>query len=105
MKPDSFVNGVRRPETILVISDGEPSDRVAVERVIIDATHKYMTRDEDLSITFIQVGNDSGAERWLQHLDDGLQTRGARFDCVDTMSFSKMKSISFNELIDLSVRS
>ncbi len=66
VKPDSFEpNGSRRPETILVITDGEPSDKADVEKVIINATKKYMQRDEDLSITFIQIGNDVAATAWL----------------------------------------
>ena len=70
-------SGKRRPETLLVISDGEPSDRDEVERVIINATKQYMSVDEDLSITFIQVGNDKDAEKWLAALDDDLQSKGA----------------------------
>ena len=66
VKPDSFEsNGSRRPETILVITDGEPSDKSEVEKVIINATKKYMQRDEDLSITFVQIGNDESATSWL----------------------------------------
>ncbi len=66
VKPDSFEpNGSRRPETILVITDGEPSDKSEVEKVIINATKKYMRRDEDLSITFIQIGDDAAATAWL----------------------------------------
>ena len=78
VKPDGVDrSGKRRPETLLVISDGEPSDREEVERVIINATKQYMTVDEDLSITFIQVGNDKDAEKWLAALDDDLQSKGA----------------------------
>ncbi len=144
VKPDSFEpNGSRRPETILVITDGEPSDKTEVEKVIINATKKYMKRDEDLSITFVQIGNDEGATSWLTgscsrwlylfqfghryvfvvpschvnlsyeiferalfvfaELDDGLQARGARFDCVDTLTWADAEGTSFDELIRLSI--
>ena len=104
VKPDTFEAGKRRPETILVITDGEPSDRDAVERVIINATKQHMRVDEDLSITFIQVGNDKEAAAWLTKLDDDLEAHGARFDCVDCMSFEDMQGTSFTELVRLSIQ-
>ena len=59
VKPDAYEpDGTRRPETILVITDGAPTDRKKVEECIIRATHQYMEREEDLSITFMQIGND-----------------------------------------------
>lgn len=45
-------------ETILVVTDGEPDDRKAVFEVIIDAS-RQIDRDEELAISFIQVGSDS----------------------------------------------
>ena len=104
VKPDGVdSSGARRPETVLVISDGEPSDQKAVERVIINATKQYMKKDSDLSITFIQVGEDETAARWLAELDDGLEAAGAAFDCVDTIGFKDLQGTSFAELIRLSL--
>jgi uncharacterized protein YegL len=105
VKPDGFdADGRRRPETVLVITDGEPSDRAEVEDVIIRATQQYMQADEDLSITFVQIGNDAGASRWLNELDEGLQKRGARFDCVDVMGYEDMKGTDFVEFIRMSLQ-
>lgn len=53
------VNG----ETILVVTDGEPDDRKAVMKVIIEASRR-MERDEELAISFIQVGKDPQATRF-----------------------------------------
>lgn len=39
-------------ETILVVTDGEPDDRKAVMRVIIEASQR-MEQDEELAISFI----------------------------------------------------
>ena len=39
-------------ETILVVTDGEPNDRKAVMRVIVEAS-RQMDRDEELAISFI----------------------------------------------------
>jgi len=68
------------PTTILVITDGEPDDRAAVERMIKDAANR-LNRDDELSISFIQVGRDAPATRWLRKIDDQLV--GAKFDIVD----------------------
>ena len=104
VKPDGVdASGARRPETILVISDGEPNDKKEVEQVIIKATREYMQNDSDLSITFIQVGNDETAARWLAELDDGLEAAGAKFDCVDTIGFGDLQGTSFADLIRLSL--
>ncbi|RMF20981.1 MAG: VWA domain-containing protein, partial [Cyanobacteria bacterium J083] len=70
-------------ETIIVITDGEPDDRKAVMRVIIEASRK-IDRDEELAISLIQVGKDRTATEFLKALDDQLQAAGAKFDIVDT---------------------
>jgi Mg-chelatase subunit ChlD len=45
-------------QTILVITDGVPDNKIAVEQVIINATKTIMEKDEDLSITIVQVAID-----------------------------------------------
>ncbi|MFM6203295.1 MAG: hypothetical protein ACKPE1_29890, partial [Dolichospermum sp.] len=54
-------------ETILVVTDGEPDDRKAVMKVIIEASRR-LDKDEELAISFIQVGNDPQATRFLKIL-------------------------------------
>ncbi|MBE9129916.1 MULTISPECIES: vWA domain-containing protein [unclassified Coleofasciculus] len=85
-------------ETILVITDGEPDDRKAVMRVIIEAS-RHMERDEELAISLIQVGNDSTATRFLKALDDELQGAGAKFDIVDTVTLDDMADMSLAEVL------
>lgn len=85
-------------ETILVITDGEPDDRKAVMEVIIDATRR-MERDEELAISFIQVGNDTGATKFLKALDDQLQGVGAQFDICDTITIEDMGDLSLSEVL------
>lgn len=85
-------------ETILVITDGEPDDRRAVMRVIIEASRK-MDRDEELAISLIQVGNDQTATRFLKVLDDELQTAGAKFDIVDTVTIEDMEDMTLTEAL------
>lgn len=82
-------------ETILVVTDGEPDDRKAVMKVIIEASRR-MDRDEELAISFIQVGKDPHASRFLKVLDDELQTAGAKFDICDTITMDDMEDMSLS---------
>ena len=85
-------------ETILVITDGEPDDRKAVMKVIIE-TSRRMDRDEELAISFIQVGKDPHATRFLKVLDDEMQSAGAKFDICDTITMDDMEDYSLSEIL------
>ncbi|MEH2086150.1 vWA domain-containing protein [Nostoc sp.] len=85
-------------ETILVVTDGEPDDRKAVMRVIIEASRR-IERDEELAISFIQVGTDQQATRFLKVLDDELQSAGAKFDICDTITMEDMEDLSLSEVL------
>ena len=85
-------------ETILVITDGEPDDRKAVMKVIIE-TSRRMDRDEELAISFIQVGTDPHATRFLKVLDDEMQSAGAKFDICDTITMEDMEDYSLSEVL------
>lgn len=93
-------NGQTKPngETILVITDGEPDDRKAVMRVIIEAANK-IDHDEELGISLIQVGNDKTATQFLKALDDELQGVGAKFDIVDTITMEDMEDMSLADIL------
>src|SRR6476469_2239570 len=85
-------------ETILVITDGEPDDRRAVIEVIVNAS-RQIDRDEELAISFIQVGNDPQASKFLKALDDQMQGIGAKFDICDTITFDDMADMSLAEVL------
>ncbi|MBF2019327.1 MAG: VWA domain-containing protein [Hydrococcus sp. C42_A2020_068] len=85
-------------EIFLVVSDGEPDDRIAVSEVILNVTRK-MDRDEELGISLIQVGCDPGVAKYLKSLDDLLQGLGAKFDIVDTVSFDEMENLTLTEVL------
>ena len=87
---------------ILVIIDGEPNDKKAVEKVLINAS-KQMTAEGDLSVTLIQVGNDQLAVTWLDSLEVGLKNGGAKFALADTMSHGQLKAGKFVEIVKKSV--
>merc|ERR1719343_1469030 len=86
MEPDT----VGRAETIFILTDGGASDPDKVSRSIIEYTKK-MCKPEMLSISFIQVGQDGGARRYLNSLDDDLENLGAKFDIVDAMTKDEME--------------
>ncbi|MFO0563541.1 MAG: VWA domain-containing protein [Polyangiales bacterium] len=87
-----------KPETILVVTDGEPDDPRAVMKVIIEASRK-LERDEELAVSFVQVGDDPGAARFLKALDDDLGRAGARFDIVDTLTITDLEDRPLSEVL------
>lgn len=91
---------LKNGETVLVITDGEPNDRQAVARCIKEVTGQ-MDADPELAISFLQVGKDQAAQSFLQHLDDGLEKEGAKFDIVDTKTFAEIeeKGMTLTEVL------
>ena len=89
----------KRETTILVITDGAPDSQSEVEDVIKKAANRLM-RDEDLSVTFVQIGNDQSATKFLKKLDDDLE---CKFDIVDTVTVEEMEGMSFEALIEKSI--
>ena len=85
-------------EIILVVTDGEPDDRKAVMEVIIEASHR-IDKDEELGISFIQVGTDPQATRFLKLLDDELQSAGAKFDICDTVTMEDMEDMTLTDVL------
>ncbi len=85
-------------ETILVVTDGEPDDRLAVMRAIVEASRKA-ERDEELALSLVQVGSDPGARRFLKTLDDELLGAGARFDICDTVTMDEMEDMGLTEVL------
>jgi vWA found in TerF C terminus len=85
-------------ETFLIVTDGEPSDRKAVMRMIVEAS-RQIDRDEEIGIAIVQVGRDKKANEFLQALDEQLQSAGAKFDIVDTITMDKMEDMTLAEVL------
>ncbi|MBO9997811.1 MAG: VWA domain-containing protein [Cyanobacteria bacterium SID2] len=85
-------------ETFLVITDGEPDDRKEVIKLIIQAS-RQIDRDEELAMSFIQVGNDPKVTEYLKALDDRLVEAGAKFDIVDTVTLDDMAGQSLTDVL------
>jgi hypothetical protein len=87
-------------EIILVVTDGQPDNRESVIREIVEATQR-IDRDEELGISFIQIGNDPDAAAFLKALDGELQDLGAKFDIVDTITIQEIEeeALSLKEFL------
>jgi hypothetical protein len=52
-----------------------------------------------LAISFVQVGSDPQATKFLKILDDELQSVGAKFDIVDTITIDDMEDMTLTEVL------
>ena len=85
-------------ETMLVITDDIPDEPKEIIKIIIDASHK-IDRDEELGISFIQIGKDKKAREYFQALDDLLEDAGAKFDIVDTVTMDDLEKMSLQQVL------
>ncbi len=90
--------GDKKGTILAVVTDGVPDDQAAVEKEII-ALSNSLTTDDDFGITFLQVGNDVEATKYLKGLDDSLQGKGAKFDIVDTKTFDELNGLSLTDAL------
>jgi uncharacterized protein YegL len=75
-----------KKDFIIVFTDGVPDNRKAAADVI-RAQSNRQTNDDDCTILFVQVGNDSAARAYLKSLDDDLT--GCKFDIVDAKTMDE----------------
>lgn len=91
-----------KPTTVLVFTDGEPSDgatgQKAVAKLLIDTANK-LEGDAELGISFIQIGRDPAATAFLKKLDDDLQSAGAKFDIVDAKTCDDLDSVNPTDIL------
>lgn len=69
-----------------VISDGEPSDRGQVATAIARATQR-MQRPDEITVSFLQIGNERDGASALTYFDNNLMREGAMQDIVDVEPF------------------
>lgn len=82
-------------QIIIVVIDGEPSDRMAVVKTIVKASQQIES-DQELGIGFVQVGTDPMTKGFFTSLDDDLHTFGAHLDIVD---YKVLDTLELNFLI------
>lgn len=84
-----LANASAKNAFITVLTDGEPQDKESPAKTIV-AQANSQTKDEECTVLFIQVGDDSAATAYLKNLDDGLQAQGAKFDIVDVKTVDQV---------------
>jgi hypothetical protein len=86
-------------EIIVVILDQHGIDGIGeLQNLIVKAT-TMMEKNEELGITFIQIGDDAVTRQFLTGLDDGLTQVGAEFDMVDTKYWHEIKRRSILQFL------
>lgn len=85
---------------ILVLTDGVPDSQSAVKDSITKAANK-LERDEEIGIQFVQIGDDAGAAKFLNDLDDNL--KGAKFDIVNSLTREEAEGYSVEQLLWLAL--
>ena len=77
-----YFNGPKtKPITYVVMTDGAASDPRVVETALRNAAQASGS-GEQIAVAFWQIGNDAGAAKFLQRLDDEL----GEIDIVDTQT-------------------
>ena len=78
---------------IVVVLDEKPENSAAIAEIIVSAANK-IDRDEEIGVSFIQIGDDLKTQKFLIDLDTNLQVQGAKFDIVDTKFWHEIKRSS-----------
>lgn len=84
-----------------VITDGSPQEKDSVKELICGFTQ--VVPKGQLSISFVQIGQDLDAQKFLHELDEELKPLGALYDMVDCLSRDDLPRLSFDELIQSSL--
>lgn len=91
-----------KPIIVICITDGAPSDQNAVDKVLVDHANS-LAEDAETGVTFVQIGKDPQARAFLKHLDDNLQSKGAKFDIVDCKNEEEMDKISIVDILEMAI--
>ena len=87
-----------KPTVALFFTDGQPDDKETAAQELISIANS-LEKDEDFAISFIQVGDDAEAAKFLASLDDDLQAKGAKFDVVDTITQAEAETLTLPQII------
>jgi hypothetical protein len=78
---------------IVAVLDEKPENSAAVAEIIVSAANK-IDKDQEIGVSFIQIGDDLKTREFLIDLDTNLQAQGAKFDIVDTKFWHEIKRSS-----------
>lgn len=78
-----------KKDLFVVVLDGAVNDREETISELVAQSNRQQS-DNDCTVIFLQVGDDTAAKSFLDYLDDNLESKhGAKFDIVDTIDFTK----------------
>lgn len=80
-----------KPLVVVIITDGKPSNMQALKETVIDATHRMRYADE-ISITYLTIGNEENSVAVANELDNGMVAQGALYDIVQTRDFTHVQA-------------
>lgn len=92
----------QKPTTVLVVTDGEPSDGVEGQRKLaklIVETANSLENGDELGIGFIQAGTDPKATAFLKSLDNDLEQAGAKFDIVNSKTCDDLENTTIEQVL------
>jgi hypothetical protein len=82
-------HGKVRPLVVAVITDGLPTNPLALKRDLVEAT-RQMKGKEEISFTFLQVGTDPEGVGFIRDLDQNLRRENAKYDIVTSKTFPEL---------------
>ncbi len=74
---------------VQVVTDGDPSDKGILIDSIVRATQQIKSQGE-ITVNFLQIGNEQDGARTLAKLDNDMFSEGARFDIVKVEPFARV---------------
>ncbi|MBX9686165.1 MAG: hypothetical protein K2X27_05655 [Candidatus Obscuribacterales bacterium] len=80
-----------KPCIVLVITDGIENIGPPLQDVLIEASKK-LTRQGELLVTFMQVGQSISGEELFEDLDRNLVAKGAKFKMADYITFAELRN-------------
>ncbi|MFK7826931.1 MAG: VWA domain-containing protein [Oligoflexales bacterium] len=89
--------------TIVVITDGAPNSEDRVRTVLqkyANPENGYIKNDEELAITFIQIGDDEGARLFLKSMDKGWSFGGRKMDICDTKKDDDLRRMGPEKILE-----
>lgn len=80
-----------KPCIVVVITDGVENIGPPLQDVLIDASKK-MTRQGEVIVTFLQIGESISAEELFDDLERNLVAKGAKYNMVVYKPFSELRN-------------
>lgn len=91
-----------KPLMLAVISDGDPSNKGEVRKIIKEAQQKMMSPDE-LKVVFFLIGSDRSGQRFVDELDNELPAQ-MNVDIVSSHSFAEVNNIGLGRTLAQALR-